>query len=181
MNHFDFKTLTNNLILLLSFVKLLLGSDFTDRELIGFPCTFTEDCVGIPDVSSECSDWICSCKSGYIPSTHLDACLELQSDIGKECLEDQQCSGKLKTCINGSCDCVDGAIPNPANKDCYITADRVGDDCEMVAQCTVNLGPNSECSRGICMCSINSLPSKDGSRCVLEYVPAVNNDSCSIS
>ncbi|CAL8126126.1 unnamed protein product [Orchesella dallaii] len=180
--------------------ECLQGEKFPEEE-----CFSSTNCVGYPD-KAECLNGLCKCRNGFLPALNSSVngtagCLPLVPNLGGKCVESQQCQllGNLSTCRTSPfftskqspykvCLCTEDGVSAFASADlylesdtCYKRAKRIGDPCNITQQCTANLGIFTKCSADNkkCVCSYNSLPSKNGKTCLRPQV--LIGDSCQLS
>ncbi|CAL8075515.1 unnamed protein product [Orchesella dallaii] len=172
------------LVFLLSLLTLGLcnnNSIFGDM-LIGGPCDFEIECVGIPGTSSECRDGYCACKAGYLPAFLLGDCLQIMNQIGAPCSENPQCQqglpGQLSECIGGICSCVDGAVNEPTQHICYEEKEEIGQECVVNAQCRENMGDLALCTNNVCDCDPNLSVIKSDNKFCLPIIHTIEDEEC---
>lgn len=158
-------------------LSFLFKFKISSKLITGSSCTDSNECVGIPDVSSECTEGNkCFCLGGYVASNNLDDCLIIVNMIGEECAEDQQCKngapGFHSECQVPQekpwlkvCNCTTISINEPGGHVCLLKANKVGDPCQSDAQCVANL-VYAHCPQGTCNCHSNTVPSSNNTRCL---------------
>ncbi|XP_017481939.1 PREDICTED: prion-like-(Q/N-rich) domain-bearing protein 25, partial [Rhagoletis zephyria] len=146
---------------------------------IGADCETDVECGGVDNSvcdltspTSEEKDKACQCKKGYV---HFkDECLKEAEELDDECIETEQCTPLLGTCIDKKCSCT---------SEQHIKSGRceekkvLGDACARSTQCFVEKEPeNVECRNSVCQCKFSYQEDEEKKTCI-RVVSSTKNSS----
>ncbi|CAL8075503.1 unnamed protein product [Orchesella dallaii] len=142
-------------------LSLTLHPEKQDKILIGRSCESSEQCVGIPGITSVCtsSEW-CTCLPGYIKSREKSDCLRIVNKLDEKCEETQQCQqgtpGRESECrvtqsspTQKVCKCKRNAVNQPGQNICYLKSQYM-EACRIQEQC-MSYQYSAQCLNGKCV------------------------------
>eukprot|EP01054_Gregarina_sp_Poly1_P006798 Gregarina_sp_Poly_1__6797@NODE_3673_length_937_cov_4_914943_g2344_i0_p1_GENE_NODE_3673_length_937_cov_4_914943_g2344_i0NODE_3673_length_937_cov_4_914943_g2344_i0_p1_ORF_typecomplete_len267_score7_39EB/PF01683_18/2_1e07EB/PF01683_18/0_00048EB/PF01683_18/4_2e05EB/PF01683_18/2_2EB/PF01683_18/0_00017RANK_CRD_2/PF18278_1/19RANK_CRD_2/PF18278_1/0_66RANK_CRD_2/PF18278_1/2e03RANK_CRD_2/PF18278_1/15RANK_CRD_2/PF18278_1/30_NODE_3673_length_937_cov_4_914943_g2344_i071871 len=133
------------------------------QQGIGSSCIHDSDCLAVSN--SLCLDRVCSCLSGYVPSSTINRCLAVAKH-GEECEETIQCNYSNRTeCRDRKCACQIGYNFNGLR---CVGNLGLGSTCSTDSECVVKYDLEQRtvwCSGGQCSCRSGLI--RDDDRCVI--------------
>ncbi|XP_054726669.1 prion-like-(Q/N-rich) domain-bearing protein 25 isoform X1 [Anastrepha obliqua] len=145
---------------------------------IGATCTEDVECgvdnsaCDLTSPTSEETGRTCQCKKGYV---HFkDECLKEAEELEDECIETEQCTPLLATCIDKKCSCT-----SEQHFKLGVCQEKkaLDDSCTRSTQCFVEKEPeNVECRNSVCQCKFGYQADEEQKTCI-RVVSSTKNSS----